>query len=118
MSEFGGLSIALSSLQTQQRALEIAANNVANANTAGYTRQAANMTTLGGSHNPAFFSTSTGDGNGVTISSITRFRDAFMEIQAGLLHASLSSLDQSNATLQQVQGLFSEPSDNGIAAQL
>ena len=29
MSEFGGLSIALSSLQTQQRALEIAANNVA-----------------------------------------------------------------------------------------
>ena len=35
MSEFGGLSIALSSLQTQQRALEIAANNVANANTAG-----------------------------------------------------------------------------------
>src|SRR3954471_14272871 len=118
MSEFGGLSIALSSLQSQQRALEIAANNVANANTAGYTRQAANMTTLGGSRNPAFFSTATGDGDGVTISSITRFRDAFMEIQAGLLHASLSSLDQSNATLQQIQGVFSEPSDNGIGAQL
>ncbi len=118
MSEFGGLSIALSSLQSQQRALEIAANNVANANTAGYTRQAANMTTLGGSRNPAFFATTTGDGDGVTISSITRFRDAFMEIQAGLLHASLASLDQSNATLQQVQGVFSEPSDNGIAAQL
>ena len=66
MSEFGGLSIALSSLQTQQRALEIAANNVANANTAGYTRQAADMTTLGGSATPAIFSTSTGDGNGVT----------------------------------------------------
>ena len=60
MSEFGGLSIALSSLQTQQRALEIAANNVANASTAGYTRQAANMTTLGGSLTPAFFATSLG----------------------------------------------------------
>ena len=118
MSEFGGLSIALSSLQSQQRALEIAANNVANANTAGYTRQAANMTTLGGPNNPAFFSKSTGDGDGVTISSITRFRDAFMEIQAGLLHASLASLDQTNGTLQQVEGVFSEPSDNGIAAQL
>jgi flagellar hook-associated protein 1 FlgK len=117
MSEFGGLSIALSSLQAQQQALEIAANNVANANTAGYTRQAANMTTIGGS-NPAFFSTSTGDGQGVLVSSVTRFRDAFMEIQAGLQHGALASLDQTNSTLQQVEGVFSEPSDNGIAEQL
>ena len=117
MSEFGGLSIALSSLQTQQRALEIAANNVANANTAGYTRQAPNMTTLGGA-TPAFFSTSTGDGDGVTIASVTRFRDAFMEIQAGFQHGSLASLDQTNATMQQIQNVFGEPSDTGIGAQL
>jgi flagellar hook-associated protein 1 FlgK len=117
MSEFGGLNIALSSLQTQQRALEIAANNVANAHTAGYSRQAANMTTVGGSV-PAIFSTSTGDGSGVTISSITRFRDAFMEIQAALAHGSLASLDQANATMQQVQNIFGEPSDSGIGAQL
>ena len=117
MSEFGGLSIALSSLQTQQRALEIAANNVANASTAGYTRQAANMTTLGDA-TPAFFATSTGDGSGVTVSSVTRFRDAFMEIQAGLLHGSLASLDQSNATMQQIENVYGEPSDSGIGAQL
>ena len=61
------------------------------------------MTTVGGSPNPAIFSTSTGDGEGVTISSVTRFRDAFMEIQAGLLHGSLASLDQANATMQQVE---------------
>lgn len=114
---FGGLSIALSSLQTQQRALEIAANNVANANTTGYTRQAADMTSLG-TANPAVFSRSTGDGSGVQISSITRFADAFLNIQAGLQHASLASLDQSNATLQQVQTVFSEPSDSGIASQI
>ena len=118
MSEFGGLSIALSSLQAQQRALEIAANNVANANTPGYTRQAVDMTTLGGSTVPAFFSTSTGDGDGVQISAVTRFRDAFMEIQAGLQHGSLASLDQTNGTMQQIQDVFPEPSDNGIAAQL
>src|SRR6185437_6441209 len=117
MSEFGGLNIALSSLQTQQRALEIAANNVANASTPGYTRQAANMTTVGGS-TPAIFSTQTGDGQGVTISSVTRFRDAFMEIQAGLLHGSLASLDQTNATMQAIQNVYGEPSDTGIGAQL
>lgn len=118
MSEFGGLSIALSSLQTQQRALEIAANNVANASTPGYTRQAADMTTLGTTVNPAIWSTASGDGNGVQISSVSRFRDAFLEIQAGLQHGSLASLDQANTTFQQVQNVFGEPSDSGIAAQI
>jgi len=117
MSTFGGLSIALSSLQAQQQALEIAANNVANASTPGYTRQAADMTTLG-SPTPAIFSTTTGDGQGVTVSSVTRFRDAFMEIQAALQHGSLASLDQTNATMGQIQNVFGEPSNNGIAAQL
>jgi flagellar hook-associated protein 1 FlgK len=117
MSTFGGLSIALSSLQAQQQALEIAANNVANSSTAGYTRQAAEMTTLG-SAAPAFFSTTTGDGQGVTVSSVTRFRDAFMEIQAALQHGSLASLDQTNTTMGQIENVFGEPSSNGIAAQL
>jgi flagellar hook-associated protein 1 FlgK len=117
MSTFGGLSIALSSLQAQQQALEIAANNVANSSTAGYTRQAADMTTLG-SATPAIFSTSTGDGQGVTVSSVTRFRDAFMVIQAALQHGSLASLDQTNTTMGQIQNVFGEPSTSGIAAQL
>jgi flagellar hook-associated protein 1 len=115
---FGGLSIALSSLKTQQRALEVAANNVANANTAGYTRQAADMTTLGTGLVPAIWSQGTGDGSGVQISAITRFRDAFLEIQAGAQHASLANLDQANTTLQQVQNIFSEPSDSGLASQI
>ena len=115
---FGGLSIALSSLKTQQRALEIAANNVANANTAGYSRQAADTTTLGAAVVPAIWSTTPGDGSGVQISAITRFRNAFLEIQAGLQHGSLASLDQANTTLQQVQSVFSEPSDQGLGAQI
>jgi len=117
MSSFGGLSIALSSLEAQQRALEIAANNVANSSTPGYTRQAAEMTTLGSS-TPAIFSTTTGDGQGVTVSSVERFRDAFMVIQAGLQHGSLASLDQTNTTMGQIQTVFGEPSTTGIAAQL
>ncbi len=44
---FGGCSIALTSLQAQQRALEIASNNVANANTAGSSREAPELTSLG-----------------------------------------------------------------------
>jgi len=117
MSTFGGLSIALTSLQAQQRALEIASNNIANASTAGYSREAPELTSLG-SDVPALFSTSTGDGQGVQVASIQRFSDEFMQIQDALQHASLASLQQSNTTLQGVENVFGEPSDSGIASQL
>ena len=75
------------------------------------------MTTVGGS-TPAIFSTSAGDGQGVTISSVTRFRDRSWRSRPRSLHGSLASLDQANATMQQVQSIFNEPSDSGIGAQL
>jgi len=36
MSDFAGLQLALTALQAQQRGVEVAAQNVANANTDGY----------------------------------------------------------------------------------
>ena len=113
MSDFGGLSLALTSLQAQQRSVDVAAQNVANANTAGLLAPGRQP----GEHRrpaiPAFYSTFTGDGQGVKVDSVTRFRDQFMEIQAALEHGSMASLDQANATMKQIQQLFNEPSDSG-----
>ncbi|MGO9873291.1 MAG: flagellar hook-associated protein FlgK [Acidimicrobiia bacterium] len=114
---FSGLGIALTSLQAQQRALQIASNNIANANTTGYSEEAPELTSLG-SDVPAMFATSTGDGQGVQVASIQRFSDEFLQIQDALQHASLASLQQSNTTLQGVENVFGEPSDSGIASQL
>ena len=43
MSTFSGLSTALSSLNAQRQALQVAGQNIANANTVGYTRQRADL---------------------------------------------------------------------------
>ena len=44
MSSFGSISTALTALQSHRRAMDVTGNNIANANTAGYTRQRAELT--------------------------------------------------------------------------
>jgi flagellar hook-associated protein 1 FlgK len=118
MSDFSGLRLALTALQAQQRSVNVAAQNVANANTPGYTRQAVNLVNIGAPATPALYSRFTGDGQGVKVDSVTRFRDQFMEIRAALEHGSMASLDQASKTMNAIQQLFNEPSDAGIQKQL
>ncbi len=118
MSDFSGLRLALTALQAQQRSVQVAAQNVANANTAGYSRQAVNLVNIGAPARPALFSKFTGDGQGVQVDSVTRFRDQFMEMRAALQHGSMASLDQASSTMNAIQQLFNEPSDSGIQKQL
>jgi flagellar hook-associated protein 1 len=118
MSDFSGLRLALTALQAQQRAVNVAAQNVANANTAGYSRQAVNLVNIGAPAVPAWYAKFTGDGQGVKVDSVTRYRDQFMEIRAALEHGSMAQLDQASSTMNAIQQLFNEPSDVGIQKQL
>jgi flagellar hook-associated protein 1 len=118
VSEFSGLNTALSALQTQQRGLELAGQNIANANTDGYTRQRLDLVSVGAPAYPAFWSKYVGDGSGVQVQDTTRFRDQFMEIQAALEHGSNASLGVGSSTMQSIEQLFNEPSDTGIAQQM
>ncbi len=118
MSEFSGLNIGLTSLQTQRRGLELAAQNVANANTDGYSRQRLDLESIGAPSVPAFWSNFDGDGSGVRVAEVTRFRDQFMEIQAALEHGSMANLDVGSTKMQAIQQLFNEPSDTGLAKQM
>jgi flagellar hook-associated protein 1 FlgK len=118
MSDFSGLQTALSALYAQRRGLELAGHNVANANTEGYSRQAVNMQSVGAPSEPAFFATWTGDGQGVRVASITRFRDQFLEIRAALEHGASGLLDRVQDVLLQLETSFGEPGDLGIQNQL
>jgi flagellar hook-associated protein 1 FlgK len=118
MSDFSSLQLALTALTAQQRGLDVAAQNAANVNTEGYSRQRADMTSIGAPAVPAIYSTYTGSGGGVQVDNITRFRDSFLEIQAALSHGAMANLDQGASTMNSIQDLFNEPSDSGIASQL
>jgi flagellar hook-associated protein 1 len=117
-SGFSGLSTALTALHAQRRGLEVTGQNIANANTVGYTRQRMDMQALLGTPVPAIYSTWDGAGAGVEVSDITRLRDAFLESRGRTEHASQSFLNARKDVFGRVESIFAEPSDTALQSQL
>lgn len=80
---FAGIEIARRSLQAQRQALDVTGHNIANANTPGYSRQVARLTTTRPYAAPAFNSPATVGqfGTGVQVEQIARMKDAFIQNQ-------------------------------------
>jgi len=120
-SAFFGLQTSLRGLLAQQQAIDVTGHNIANANTAGYSRQEAVLEPT-----PAYLipanSVNNGSGaqlgSGVDVSSIQRVRDQFLDLQYRAQQMSLGDATARTTSLDQAQMAFNEPSDNGIQAQL
>ncbi|GIF24250.1 flagellar hook-associated protein 1 FlgK [Actinoplanes tereljensis] len=117
-STFGGINTALSSLYAQRRGLDITGQNIANANTEGYTRQRIRMQSQTGSLNPGIYSTTDQVGNGVTVAAIERGRNQYLEDRGRTEHASSAYLTNTKATYDQVESVLAEPSDTALQARL
>ncbi|MEU8815806.1 flagellar hook-associated protein FlgK [Actinoplanes sp. NPDC048796] len=117
-SSFGGLNTALTSLYAQRRGLDISGQNVANANTEGYTRQKVRMQSQTGSLNPGVYATTTQVGNGVTVSSVERGRNEYLEQRGRTEHANSSYLSTQKATYEQIESVLAEPSDTALQARM
>ncbi|GGK18285.1 flagellar hook-associated protein FlgK [Pilimelia terevasa] len=118
-STFGGLNTALSALYAQRRGMDVASQNVANANTAGYSRQRADMVPTGGAVVPAIFATPADKaGAGVKVEDIVRLRDNFLETRGRAEHAQSSYLTGKQDLYTRIEGVFAEPSDTALGAQL
>lgn len=117
-STFAGLSTALSSLYTQRRALETTGQNIANANTEGYSRQRVDMKAAAGTPVPALYSVFDGAGAGVSVSDVVRLRDDFLESRGRAEHARGGYLDARQQILARVENVFAEPGDTALASQL
>lgn len=118
MASFDGLSVALSGLNAQRRALDIAGQNVANANTEGYTRQRVVLASVGAPVIPGVWSGSASTVGGVTISGVDRLRDALLEVRGQQAHGTLADLAASGTVLGQVEQIFPEPGEQGLSVQL
>jgi flagellar hook-associated protein 1 FlgK len=118
VSTFSGLGTALSSLIAQRQALEVSGQNIANANTVGYTRQRASISSLPAASVASMFSTTNGPGQGTRVTGIERLGDVFIDARvrsetAG--SAYLSARASAYTTLEQSVG---EPSTTGLSTQL
>lgn len=111
MSTFGSFEIGRRALHTQQKGSEVTGQNIANANTEGYTRQTVHKQAL---RPPAAPGVETPPGYGVEVSSIDRVRSEFYDDQ---IQASLNAKnywEKKNETYSAVESILQEPGDLGI----
>ena len=117
-SSFGGINTALTSLYAQRRALDVTGQNIANANTEGYTRQRVEMQSQVGSISPAMYAKTDGLGTGVGVSDVQRLRDEFLENRGRAEHGKSSYLTTQTAAYGAIEDVFAEPGDTALAAQM
>ena len=114
---FSGLNTAYSALVASRQALEVTGQNVANANTAGYTRQRANLQSVGAPSVPARYSTYQGTGDGVKVQSIDRVTDTFLQARSQAENAKLGQVTAQSSALSGLENIFSEQDQTGISAK-
>ncbi len=115
-STFFGIEIGQRALAASQFAQDITGQNIANANTPGYSAQGVNLVasdpyTLpdqAGSGQPGML------GTGVIVGAVTRARDQFLDVQVRSAMTAHSTQTSQNGALTQMQSAFGEPSDYGI----
>ncbi len=95
------LAIASQSLQAQELELQVTNNNIANANTAGYSREIVSLSEAAPSQN--------GDltvGNGVSVDNVLAVRDELLTLRIQQQTSDQSSADAQVNALSQIQTLF------------
>jgi len=113
-STFSGLELSRRALASQQVALDVTGHNISNANTQGYTRQIANFTAT----TPDTISVSGRNmsvGTGVTVDTITRARDAFVDRQFRAETSKQQYWGAKQDSLSKVEAILNEPSDNSLS---
>ncbi len=115
-NQFTVLNTALRSLQSHQRALDVTGHNIANAETEGYSRQRAEMTTTRPYTRTARnMPTDAGQiGTGVEVESINRLRDEFIDGQIRSQNQSSGRWNKIAEGLERIEYIFNEPSDSNL----
>ena len=107
------LNMARAGMNAQQTAIQIASQNISNAENTGYSRQrvelAASLPTLFPYGNI---------GTGVDIKSVTRARDALLDTSYRNNAGAQAGSEATSTALSQIQSVFGEPSDTGLSASL
>ena len=113
---FSGIEIARRALQAQQLSLDTVGQNIANANTPGYSRQVAVHTASRPYPVPQFTHNPINGmlGTGVEIARLSRMRDEFIEMRLRQEQHNLNYWEMISDGLEQVELIYNEPSENGI----
>ncbi|WP_017752654.1 flagellar hook-associated protein FlgK [Clostridium tyrobutyricum] len=115
---FSIFNTAKSGLFSQQTAINVTSHNIANANTDGYSRQRANMVTTTPYTMPSMNGASGAGqlGTGVTVESIQRIRDSFLDYQFRTQNSISGQYSAQDKILSQVENVLNEPTDTSVSS--
>jgi flagellar hook-associated protein 1 FlgK len=114
VSSFGSiLSIARTAIAAQQTAIQVISQNVANAETEGYSRQRAELVP-GIPQRFGFGSL----GTGVQVQNVVRLRNTLLDANYRTEASSAEGFGLRRDVLAQVEGIFGEPSDQAMSNSL
>ena len=114
MSTFGSiLSIARTAIAAHQTAVQVVSQNVANAETEGYSRQRAELVPRW----PQKFGYGS-VGTGVEVQNVIRVRDTLLDANYRREAASAEGYSLRRDVLSQIEGILGEPSDQALASSL
>lgn len=106
-------NISTRSLDVYRKALDVTANNIANAGNENYTRQVANISTAFPDKMAGFIW-----GAGVNMDSIQRVRNNFIDSQLRESTQDSSFFDKQSILLGRVEQTFTEPTKSGLSEMI
>ncbi|MGO4690030.1 flagellar hook-associated protein FlgK [Glaciibacter sp. 2TAF33] len=116
MSTFGGLNTAYTGLQAARAGLDVVGQNIANANTAGYTRQ--RVTTSAINAPVGLFGGGARVGMGVSVDGIARLGNANLDAQVRFTAGSSGYTAVRANALSGIETSLHEPGKDGLSTQL
>lgn len=117
-SSFGLFNTAYSGLAAARAALEVTGQNVANVNTAGYTRQRVQQVSVPGVDLARFSTTGLNIGQGTTITGIGRLADSVVDARVRDGASSSGYWSAASAALSGFESTLGEPGDTGLSKAL
>lgn len=113
MSLSSSLGIALQALLSEQGAMSVTSNNIANINTPGYTREVANL-----EETPPFDFGNLQYGTGVELASIGSVGDSILQLRLDQETQAQGKLNTFTSGMNQIQTVFNEPAGEGLQSLL
>lgn len=109
-STFAGFNTAALAMKASQRALDVTGQNIANVNTAGYTRQRLDLMSFHTGMGPEKYRSkyNVSVGNGVLITGISQIRDPYLDIRFRNEMSNVGGAEQKANILKQLEDIFDE----------
>jgi len=115
---FSGINTALTGLHAQRQGLDLTGQNIANANTPGYSRQQLRMSAIGPGAVATLWATQDPAGGGVEVTDILRMRDEFLEARGREQVANGAFITGQVQTYDRIEQVIGEPSSTGLQSQM